>query len=150
MKMMTLIPIVFLTACNYMAIKPGTMDPNSNIYIRRGGGLINLGVKETLEESGHTISAGKIRANRILDDESGLSDDYARIPSNVNYVVTIKERGQSFQPLWCFFNGFWWLKYDMSIIDNRDGRELLLWTGMGCLNSTMRKWNRALNGLEKK
>jgi hypothetical protein len=125
------------------------MEPNSVIYVRRGGSLVKLAAKKHLEERGHTLTAGKLGGVRVLDDDTGLSDDYAKIPSSVNYVLTVKERSHSLRPIWCFFNGFWLLSYDISIVNNKSGEELLLWTGFGCMNSTVRKMERTLDDLEK-
>lgn len=150
MRFIAILTLLFLTACNYMHVKPNTMEPNTTVYVERNGGLVKLGTKKRLEKRGYKLTSGMLKASRPLDDSNRLSDDYAKLPPDVSYILTVKERSDSFFPIWCFFNGFWWERFHLSVVDNQSGEELLLWSGRGCINSTMRKFEDALDELEKK
>ena len=52
---------------------------------------------------------------------------------------------ERFRPIWCVFNGFWWWRFYVSIVEQQTGDEILTWTGRGCANSTIRKMENILD-----
>ena len=63
--------------------------------------------------------------------------------------MTVSERAEKFRPVWCVLNGFWWWNFNLSVVNQQTGEEILAWTGRGCANSTLRKLDRILDKLEK-
>ena len=150
MKRIAIIPVIFLSACNYMHLKPDTMEKGTVVYAERGGYSIRRALKENLEERGYDVRVGKIRNTGSIE----TSGDFAsvrnvEIPDNTRYVIIANERAEKFFPIWCVFNGYWWWRFNVSIADQRTGEELLTWSGRGCANSTLRRLDRALDELEK-
>lgn len=78
-----------------------------------------------------------------------LEGEFFEIPESAQYVMRISENSERFRPIWCAFNGFWWWRFYVSIVEQQTGDEILTWTGRGCANSTLRKMNRILDELEK-
>ena len=143
--------LVLLTGCNSMYLKPGTLDQNKTIYADRGGYTMRRSIKEELEKRGYHVIVGKAINSKTYDDATGdgeLEIDSANT-MGAHYVVKVRERRESFSPVWCVFNGFWWWNFNVSIADQKTGEELLSWRGRGCANSSLRKLNRAIDQLEK-
>jgi len=154
MKIYTIIPILLLTACNSMYIKPNTMEKGQNVYAQRGGYSMRRSIKERMEERGYIVSVGKAKASRSLssdgDEFESIDFDSNEVPANTRYVVRVTERREWFMPFWCMFNGFWWWNFNVSIADQKTGEELLTWRGRACANSALRMLDGALDELEKK
>ena len=143
-------PILFLSlftlcACNHVYLKPGTMVPNTEVYTTRGGYTLRPAAKQTMEERGYTIKIGKDSVAETLGADIGFFET----PTNAKYVMRISENSEKFRPIWCALNGFWWWRFNMSIVDQETKTEILTWTGRGCADSTVRKLNKILDKLEQ-
>ncbi|MCL1892475.1 MAG: hypothetical protein FWF97_04290 [Alphaproteobacteria bacterium] len=157
MKIYTIIPILLLTACNSMYIKPNTMEKGELTFADRGGYSMKRSIKERMEERGYTVRVGKMRTSGTLGEFEGLGAEgdgisirNIVIPADTKYVVVVNERREWFMPFWCMFNGFWWWNFNVSIADQKTGEELLTWRGRACANSALRMLDGALDELEKK
>ena len=146
------IMLVGLTACNHVHMKPGTLDKNDVFYVDSGGGLMQLGTKQLMAERGYNLTVGHKRASvssTYITAEGADSRISASEVGKAKYIVFVSESASKFRPIWCSLNGFWWLRFNISIADNATGQELLHWTGRGCANSSVRKLDRILDKLEK-
>ena len=151
MKRFLILPILLLTACNSVYIKPNTMDKGQIVYATRGGYGMRRGIKEALESRGYRVVVGKLKNNSYFGGEDVSGDiEQNDIPRNARYVVKTAERREKFNPFWCPFNGFWWWNFNVSIADQKTGTEILSWRGRGCARSSIRKLNAILDELEKK
>ncbi|MBO4626069.1 MAG: hypothetical protein J5679_02200 [Alphaproteobacteria bacterium] len=151
MKNFLLLPILFLSACNSVYIKPNTLDKSAVIYSQRGGYGMRRSIKETLENRGYHVAVGKLKTSTYFDGENFDGDiERNEIPRNARYVVKIAERKEKFNPFWCPFNGFWWWNFNVSIADQKSGQEIMSWRGRGCARSSLRKLNAILDELEIK
>ncbi|MCL2737791.1 MAG: hypothetical protein FWE17_02935, partial [Alphaproteobacteria bacterium] len=139
MTRLVMLPIIFLSACNHMHVKPGTMTPDSTVFAVRGGYSMRMHAKERLEMRGYAVKVGRLRDFTDGDDMERHTDV---IPNNAKYTVIIRERPERFRPLYCFFNGFWWWNFNVSIAEQATGEELLVWAGRGCANSSLRRLDR--------
>ena len=141
--------IFTLGACNHVHMKPGTLDKTHDIYTTRGGYNMRQAAKERLEQRGYNIKIGKIKTtNNIIETDVGDYERFA-IPTDAHYLMTVSERTEKFRPIWCAFNGFWWWNFNVSIINQQSGEEILNWRGRGCANSSLRKLDKILDNLEK-
>ena len=87
--------------------------------------------------------------NTIFETGS-FESEISEMPVNAQYLLRVSESGETFRPIWCVFNGFWWWRFYVSIVDQHNGDEILTWTGRGCANSTLRKMDKILDKLEIK
>lgn len=127
------------------------MEPNSKIYVDRGGFTMSRSIRETLEKRGYDVNVGKMRTSYdSYDDEYTMNVKSAIVPSDVKYVVFVQERREKFNPFWCPFNGFWWWNFNVSIADQQTGTEIMTWRGRGCAHSSIKKLNNILDELEQK
>ena len=150
MKKFLVLILVSLTACNSVYVKPHTMDKSKIVYSQRGGYGMKRSLKESLEKRGYTVVVGKLKSNTSFGGEDFDGDvERSDIPQNVRYVIKATERKETFNPIWCVFNGFWWWNFNISIADQKTGEELLTWRGRGCANSSLDKLNSILDELEK-
>ncbi|MCL2537991.1 MAG: hypothetical protein FWE52_00710 [Alphaproteobacteria bacterium] len=151
MKIYLLIPVVLLGACNYMHVKPDTLEKGTLIYADRGGYSMKRALKENLEERGFQVTVGTLRSSSSVsgDGDEDISMSSSRLPANVKYAVIVRERRERFTPVWCVFNGFWWWNFNISIADQKTSEEILSWSGKGCANSSMRRLDKVLDELEK-
>lgn len=138
--------LVSLSACNSVYLKPNTMDTGAPVYADRGGYSMRRSVKEVLEERGYTVLVGAVESNEMSET---IDRDKTKIPSDAKYVVKVSERSETFRPIWCALNGFWWWNFNMSIADQKSGAEIMTWRGRGCANSSIRMLNQILDKLEK-
>ena len=138
-----------MAACNAVNIKPGTLDKSQTIYALYGGYHMRFAVKQELEERGYKVVVGQAK-DSLSDDEffGAVKDD----TKGARYVLRVREPNKTayFAPIICSFNGFWWWVFDMSIMDQKTGEELLAWTGRGCANGNLRRLNRFMDEVEKK
>ena len=66
-RLALLLPVLFLTACNHVHMKPGTLDKSQDMYTTRGGYNMRMATKEYLEQRGYNIKIGKIEnTNNIV------------------------------------------------------------------------------------
>jgi len=146
-----LILLIGLGGCNRLYIKPGTLQPGSDIYTTRAGYSMRSAVKSTLEERGYNVKIGKVRntSNAFLETEMFESETFY-VPSDAQYIMKVSETKDKFRPIWCAFNGFWWWRYNVSLVDQHAGKELLIWTGRSCSNTATRRFNKILDELEIK
>lgn len=153
-KLLTLVAVFALAACNSVYIKPNAnLDKNQTIYAQRGGYSMRRSIKERLEDRGYNVVVGKAKFNRVLgiDNENWESADIdASDTMNARYIVKVSERRESFAWYWCPLNGFWWWNFNISIADQKTGQELMTWRGRGCANSSLRKLDSVLDELEQK
>ncbi len=140
------------TGCNSVYLKPNTLDTNEVLFVDSGGSLMHLGTKEHMEQRGYKLTVGHKRATistTYITAEGKESKISETSVGKARYIVGISESSSKFRPIWCSFNGFWWLNFNLSVVDNMTGQELLHWTGRGCVNSSMRMLDRILDDLEK-
>lgn len=137
---------LLFSGCNSVYLKPGTLDKNSKVFADRGGNSMKRGIKEILEERGYKVVVGKSKG---AFTEYGDADFNYSNTMNSKYIVKVSERKESFMPVWCAFNGFWWWNFNVSIGDQQSGKEILSWRGRGCANSSIRKLDSILDKLEK-
>jgi hypothetical protein len=148
MKRFFVIVIVFLvSACNSVYMKPGTMEPKTTVHVDPAGIGVERSIKEVLEKRNYDVRIGK---QRSTGNGQLTSSDVVELPANTKYIVRTGYSKESFMPMWCMFNGFWWWRFSLSITDQKDGKEILSWRGRGCQNSTMRKLDEILDKLEIK
>jgi hypothetical protein len=153
MKHIYILPLILLTACNSMYIKPNTLDKTSVIYAQRGGYTMRRSIKERMEQRDYNLRVGKSQSTQSINGGSvyeGLDMNTDIVPSDAKYVVRVDERIENFAPFWCFFNGFWWWRFNVSIAIQETGEEIFTWRGNGCANSSLRKLDAALDKLEIK
>ena len=150
MKKFLIIPILLLTACNSVYVKPDSLDKTQTIYATRGGYGMRRSIKEALEQRGYNVVVGKLKNNSYVGGEDISGDvEQNEIPRNARYVIKTAERREKFNPFWCPFNGFWWWNFNVSIADQQTGAEIMTWRGRGCANSSIQKLNAILDKLEK-
>lgn len=141
---------IMLTACNSVYMKPNTLDTSEVFYADRGGYSMRRSVKEAMESRGYKVVVGKATSNENMNDgASSIDVDKNIVPNNARYIVKVSERSETFRPVWCVLNGFWWWNFNFSIADQETGDELLTWRGRGCANSSVRLLNRILDDMEK-
>ncbi len=152
MNKIILIPTLFLLgACNFVNLKPGTMDKNQIIYADRGGYSMKHHVKDVLENRGYHVVVGKQKSSgefNITDGNISSIGVDTNDTMGARYIIRVNERSETFMPIWCVFNGAWWWRFNVSITDNKTGQEILDWSGRGCRNSSLRKLDRYLDKLE--
>ena len=143
-------PLMALTACNSVYVKPDTIDRSQIFFADRGGYSMRRGVKQRMEQRGYTILVGATVHTSDMDtsDFNAIEIDSDSIPAEVRYRIKVRERSESFRPYWCLFNGFWWWNFNVSIADQLTGEELMTWRGRGCANSSLRKLDRILDKME--
>lgn len=144
-----LFSVLTVAACNHIHMKPGTLEPGAEIYTTRGGYTLRHAAKPLLEERGYTIKIGKLSNSSNVAESLGSELETFSVPTNAKYLMRISENSEKFRPIWCALNGFWWWRFNMSIIDQETDTEILSWTGRGCANSTVRKLNKILDELEQ-
>lgn len=142
--------LVALGGCNSVYVKPNTLDVNQVFYADRGGYSMRRSVKESMESRGYKVVVGKATSNENMNDgASSIDVDKNIVPNNARYIVKVSERSETFRPVWCALNGFWWWNFNISIADQETGDELLTWRGRGCANSSVRLLNKILDDMEK-
>jgi hypothetical protein len=142
--------LVALGGCNSVYVKPNTLDVNQVFYADRGGYSMRRSVKESMESRGYKVVVGKATSNENMNDgASSIDVDKNIVPNNARYIVKVSERSETFRPVWCALNGFWWWNFNISIADQETGAELLTWRGRGCANSSVRLLNKILDDMEK-
>ena len=134
-----------MTACNSVYLKPNTLDKDAMIYAPRGGSGMAKSIKQTMEERGYKLNVGRLKH---VSEISGT--EIYQILKDSKYAVNVKKDNESFRPVWCVFNGFWWWDFNVSIIERANNTEILAWRGRGCANSSLRKLNKYLDKLEIK
>lgn len=148
-----LISALVLSGCNHVNLKPGTLDKNEVFYVDSGGNLMQIHTKQIMERRGYNLTVGHKRSSvktTYISAEGTNSTISESEIGRAKYIVFMSESVNKFRPIWCSLNGFWWLRFNMSISDNETGKEILHWTGRGCANSTMRKFDKILDQLEIK
>ena len=144
-----LLSVSMLTACNSVYMQPNSMERESVVYSTKGGYTLRPVVKEILANRGYTVKIGKIKNTNQIAETMGQEFEAIEIPSDAKYIVRVAESSEKFRPIWCSLNGFWWWRFNMSIVDNESDQEILTWSGRGCASSTARLFERILNELEK-
>ena len=139
-----------LCACNTVNVKPNSLDKGAIIYTTRGGYTLRPAIKQHLQDRGYTIKIGKIKDTNSVIETENFEKEILEIPADAQYLLRISERSEKFRPIWCAFNGFWWWRFYISIVDQNIDEEILTWTGRGCANSTLRKMDKILDKLEVK
>ena len=109
----------------------------------RGGFTMQRSIKLAMQDRGYHVYNGQL--TRI----SKSSESYS-LPSTVQYSVRVDERTEILRPIWCMFNGFWWWNFNVSIVEQKTGQEILSWRGRGCQNSSLRKLDELLDTMEIK
>jgi len=141
---------LLLTGCNSVYMKQGTLDTTKTVYAVRGGYGMKRSIKEAMEKRGYNVIVGRAsKMTDVVDVDTFYDDSKSEKYINAEYVVKVVERNELFMP-WCIFNGFWWWRFNVSVADQKTGKEILSWRGRGCQNSSIRKLNDILDKLEKK
>lgn len=147
-----LIATLTLAACNSVYINPDAkMDQGAHIYAAdRGGYSMRRSIKHELESRGYKISVGRAIRNRSAEGDNGydIETETAIVPKDARYFLKTREREETFRPIWCALNGFWWWNFNVSIADQKTGAELMTWRGRGCANSSLRMLNNIIDKLE--
>ena len=143
LRTIAILSLIGLTACNSVYVKPNSLDPDQKIFVPRGGFSMQRSVKLAMQTRNYDIYNGRL--TRI----SKSSESY-EFPSSVKYSVRVDERSEIFRPIWCMFNGFWWWNFNVSIVEQKTGTEILSWRGRGCQNSSLRKLDTLLDTMEIK
>ena len=146
-----------LGACNFVNLKPDSMDKSETIFALYGGYQMRHAVKQELENRGWDVTVGRKRGAVSMGGSEYESAGFANMdPMDARYIIQVREitpgRGVTiFQldPFICVFNGFHWWIFNVSIADQETGEELLSWSGRGCMNGNIRRFNRYMNRLEK-
>ena len=139
-----------LAGCNSVYVKPNTLNTDEVFYADRGGYSMRRSIKETMTERGYAVVVGKASTSENVNDGTSSVDiDKNVVPHNVRYIVKVSERSETFRPIWCVFNGFWWWNFNVSVADQKTGEELLSWRGRGCANSSLRLLNNILDKMEQ-
>ena len=136
---------LFLTACNTAYVKPNTLEQGATVYAPRGGFGMAKSIKEEMEKRGYKLNIGKLKHVSEIGDK-----EIYQITKDSKYAVNVKERTETFRPIWCVFNGFWWWNFNVSIIQRDNNNEILSWRGRGCANSSIKRLNKLLDELEIK
>ena len=141
-----LLSTICLTACNSVYMKPNTLDTSQVFYADRGGYTMRRAIKEQMGKRGYKIVVGSAKSSENIDD----SDNSIDIDKNITYSDGLESKfiKETFRPIWCAFNGFWWWNFNISIADQQTGSEILSWAGRGCVNSSIRKLDKILDNLE--
>ena len=145
-----LISAIFLGGCNHVNLKPGTLTPGTTIYSTRGGYTLRPAAKELLERRGYTIKVGRVKNSDSFIETFGTDFESYEFPNDARYLLKISEHSEKFRPIWCALNGFWWWRFNASLVNQETQTEVMAWTGRGCANSTMRKFDNILDQLEIK
>ena len=134
-----------LGACNSISVKPGTMERGAKVHAQRGGYTMMRNAKLELESRGYDVHVGKLVYH---SDAGSVETERVTVPSDVKYYIKVEERRERFRPVWCALNGFWWWNFNVSIADQKTGKELMTWRGRGCADSSIRLLRRTLDKLE--
>lgn len=152
LKYISVLSVLLISACNSIYVKPHTLDKNEAIFADRGGFSMKRSVKQEMEKRGYYVVVGKSTGSKELGlngDSLESVDINNSTTMNARYIVKVNERRETFMPVWCIFNGFWWWNFNVSIADQKTGQEILSWRGRGCANSSLSKLDDALDKLEK-
>lgn len=149
-KILSIVALFILGACNSINYKPESLDKNKPVYTSRGGYTLRPAVKKLMKERGYNIKIGKIKNTNTIFETGSFESEISEMPVNAQYLLRVSESRETFRPIWCVFNGFWWWRFYVSIVDQHNGDEILTWTGRGCANSTLRKMDKILDKLEIK
>ncbi|MBP9999843.1 MAG: hypothetical protein KBT14_04120 [Proteobacteria bacterium] len=104
-------------------------------------------VKIALQNRNYNIHVGRLTR---ASDSSEMDFETYIVPTDAKYSVRVQERSETFRPIWCIFNGFWWWNFNVSIVEQKTGTEILSWRGRGCQNSSLRKLDSLLDTMEIK
>lgn len=152
-KLFSLLLITNLTACNYIHMETNSLDKSDVFYVDSGGNLMQFGTKQILQERGYKTTTGHKRTNisnaYISQDGTKTKISHSEI-GTARYILSTSETAEKFRPIWCSLNGFWWSRFNISITDNTTGHEILHWTGRGCINSSIRLFEKILDNMEQK
>lgn len=146
-RIIAILSLFLMTACNSVYVKPNSLDPNHKIFVPRGGYSMKRSVKQTMDMRGYNVFVGRLTETT---ESSDFDIEKYEIPSDAKYSVRVQERSEIFRPIWCMFNGFWWWNFNVSIVEQKTGTEILSWRGRGCQNSSLRKLNDLLDTMEIK
>lgn len=148
-KIILLSLAVVLCGCNSIHMQPNSLTPNATVYTTRGGYTLRPAIKELMQERGYEIKIGKITDSDNMFENGIFEGEIFDIPESAQYILRVSENSERFRPIWCAFNGFWWWRFYVSIVDQHNSKEILTWTGRGCANSTIRKMENILDKLEE-
>lgn len=146
-RAITILSLLGLTACNSVYVKPNSLNPDQKIFVPRGGYTMKRSIKTVMKNRGYNVNVGRLTK---AAESSDLDFETYIVPSNTKYSVRVQERSEIFRPIWCMFNGFWWWNFNVSIVEQKTGTEILSWRGRGCQNSSLRKLNELLDTMEIK
>lgn len=151
--LLSIVLLLSVSACNSVYLQPNSLDKNEVFYVDSGGELMRLKTKEHMSTHGYNLTIGHVRSSvstTYITAEGTESIISSADITKARYIVFIQEAQNKFRPIWCSLNGFWWSKFNISIADNTTGKELLHWTGRGCVDSSIRKLEQILDKMEIK
>ncbi|MFQ6739616.1 MAG: hypothetical protein ACLRFJ_03040 [Alphaproteobacteria bacterium] len=157
-KTLVILPLVALSACNTVAVKPHSLNTNDKIYIDTNGETMRYYMKEEMTKRGYNVTVGQKTTvqNSTLNDHGDKDGRVSTTTLNgARYVATVNEYdvGDYMRILGrfpvCVFNGWKWVDFNVSIADNKTGEEILYWSGMGCKNNVKNHLKEILDKLEK-
>lgn len=144
-----LIISIAMTACNTVYMVPESLDTTQRILVAHGGLNMRNAAKQEMRDRGYDVVVAK--AKTLGMDYAGgdfVEFDTYEVPSDVKYAVHVRERYDTFSPVWCVFNGFWWWRFNLFVTDLETGEEIANWAGHGCANSSVRKLRQILDAME--
>lgn len=152
------LPILALSACNTIDMKPHSLDTTKKIYVDTNGEAMRYYLKDELESRGYKVTVG--RKTTVQNTATNISGDKdGRVSTTTidgaRYVATVNEFdvGDYMRILGrfpvCIFNGWKWVDFNVSIADNETGEEILYWSGMGCKGNVRSNLIDVLDELEK-
>ena len=146
-RVIAILSLLGLTACNSVYVKPNSLNPTQKIFVSRGGYSMKRSVKLALQNRNYNVHVGRLTKT---SDSDNLDMETYTIPYDAKYSVRVQERTEILRPIWCMFNGFWWWNFNVSIVEQKTGQEILSWRGRGCQNSSLRKLDKLLDTMEIK
>lgn len=156
-KIILLFPALLLLAnCSTVMMTPHSLDKTQKVYVDTNGERMRMALKQELSDRGYDVTVGtKSVVNNIdLTTDSSVGSLSTTKINGARYVATVQENpiheyliigGRVI----CMFNGWKWWDFSVSIADNKTGKEILNWSGMGCKGTTISKLRDLLDELEK-
>lgn len=157
LKIINITVLSLLCACSSVSMKSHSLDKTQKIYVDTNGEKIRMAFKDELEKRGYDVTVGT--RSEISNINFAYKEPNAVVSNTsingARYIATIHEYpiNESMVVLGrfpvCMFNGWSWWDFSLSIADNKTGKEILNWSGMGCKGTVINQLQDLLNDLEK-
>ena len=135
-----ILTVLFISGChsyNLREYKP--LDGEKSITVPAGGKLLLGALKDSLKKNGWTLYV-----TRGPDVYRGQSDGSGAVVHGQTYRTRYNLSYSYRQYDWCMM-GDPALSYDISIVDTRDGDEVMTLSGKGCQSWVIDKFEEWLN-----